>query len=146
MHDPQPILAVENVSTDTQPLKVVDDVRFDSLQSGLCDLDIVGTSETTGTFIRFKADAEIFTETTVYEFETLERRLREQAFLNAGLSISLTDKRNLNEENGEVYCYEGGISSFVDFETKKRGLTPLHEEPIHFSAVSGDREANIALM
>ncbi|MBR2876827.1 MAG: DNA topoisomerase (ATP-hydrolyzing) subunit B [Clostridia bacterium] len=111
-----------------------------------CDLKIIGDTDKTGTLIRFKADPEVFTETTVYEFEVLERRLREQAFLNAGLSISLTDKRNLDEERAEVYCYEGGISSFVDFETKKRGLTALHEEPIHFSAVSGDREANIALM
>ena len=111
-----------------------------------CDLKIIGDTDKTGTLIRFKADPEIFTETTIYEFEVLERRLREQAFLNAGLSISLTDKRNLDEEKSEVYCYEGGISSFVDFETKKRGLSPLHEEPIHFSAVSGDREANIALM
>ncbi len=110
-----------------------------------CDLKVIGDTNETGTLIRFKADAEIFTETTVYEFETLERRLREQAFLNAGLSISLTDKRDVDEVK-EVYCFEGGISSFVEFETNKRGLTPLHENPIHFSAVSGDREANIALM
>ncbi len=110
-----------------------------------CDLKVIGDTDETGTLIRFKADSEIFTETTVYEFETLERRLREQAFLNAGLSISLTDKREIDEVK-EIYCYEGGISSFVEFETKKRGLTPLHENPISFSAVSGDREANIALM
>ena len=110
-----------------------------------CDLKVIGDTDETGTLIRFKADPEIFTETTVYEFETLERRLREQAFLNAGLSISLTDKREIDEVK-EIYCYEGGISSFVEFETKKRGLTPLHENPISFSAVSGDREANIALM
>ena len=110
-----------------------------------CDLKVIGDTNETGTLIRFKADAEIFTETTVYEFETLERRLREQAFLNAGLSISLTDKRDVDEVK-EIYCFEGGISSFVEFETNKRGLTPLHEKPIHFSAVSGDREANIALM
>ncbi|MBO5290939.1 MAG: DNA topoisomerase (ATP-hydrolyzing) subunit B [Clostridia bacterium] len=110
-----------------------------------CDLKVIGDTNETGTLIRFKADSEIFTETTVYEFETLERRLREQAFLNAGLSISLTDKRDVDEVK-EIYCYEGGISSFVKFETKKRGLTPLHEKPISFSAVSGDREANIALM
>ena len=110
-----------------------------------CDLKVIGDTNETGTLIRFKADPEIFTETTVYEFETLERRLREQAFLNAGLSISLTDKREVDEVK-EIYCFEGGISSFVEFETKKRGLTPLHENPISFSAVSGDREANIALM
>ena len=111
-----------------------------------CDLKVIGDTDETGTLIRFKADPEIFTETTEYEYEILERRLREQAFLNAGLSISLTDKRNSDEIIEQIHCYEGGISSFVEFETKKRGLTPLHEIPIHFSAVSGDREANIALM
>ena len=111
-----------------------------------CDLKVIGDTDETGTLIRFKADPEIFAETTVYEYEVLERRLREQAFLNAGLSISLTDKRDPENIIEQVHCYEGGISSFVEFETKKRGLTPLHENPIHFSAVSGDREANIALM
>ena len=62
-----------------------------------CDLKVIGDTNETGTLIRFKADPEIFTETTVYEYEILERRLREQAFLNAGLSISLTDKRNPDE-------------------------------------------------
>ena len=81
-------------------------------------LKVIGDTDKTGTLIRFKADPEIFTETTIYEFEVLERRLREQAFLNAGLSISLTDKRNLDEEKGEVYCYEGGISSFVDLRQR----------------------------
>ena len=111
-----------------------------------CDLKVIGDTEETGTLIRFKADPEIFTETTIYEYEVLERRLREQAFLNAGLSITLTDKRDSYNIIEQVHCYEGGISSFVEFETKKRGLTPLHENPINFSAVSGDREANIALM
>lgn len=123
-------------------------VHFQRFERGkpVCDLKVIGDTDKTGTLIRFKADPEIFTETTVYEFETLERRLREQAFLNAGLSISLTDRRNEDEIREEVYCYEGGISSFVEFETKVRGLTPLHEKPIHFSAVSGDREANIAMI
>ena len=123
-------------------------VHFQRFERGkpVCDLKVIGDTDKTGTLIRFKADPEIFTETTVYDFETLERRLREQAFLNAGLSISLTDRRNEDDVREEVYCYEGGISSFVEFETKVRGLTPLHEKPIHFSAVSGDREANIAMI
>ena len=123
-------------------------VHFQRFERGkpVCDFKVIGDTDKTGTLIRFKADPEIFTETTVYDFETLERRLREQAFLNAGLSISLTDRRNEDEVREEVYCYEGGISSFVEFETKVRGLTPLHEKPIHFSAVSGDREANIAMI
>ena len=111
-----------------------------------CDLKVIGDTDKTGTLIRFKADSEIFTETTIYEYEVLERRLREQAFLNAGLSITLTDKRDPENIIEQVHCYEGGISSFVEFETKKRAVKPLHENPIHFSAVSGDREANIALM
>ncbi len=109
------------------------------------DLEIVGDTDATGTFIRFKADPEIFTETTVYEYEVLQRRLREQAFLNAGLSITLTDKRdpeNIVEEN---FCYEGGIKSFVDYINTSRGLTPVVDEIMHFTTVNGDRSAEVSL-
>ncbi|MBE6835677.1 MAG: DNA topoisomerase (ATP-hydrolyzing) subunit B [Ruminococcaceae bacterium] len=109
------------------------------------DLDIIGDTDETGTFIRFKADPEIFTETTVYEFEILQRRLREQAFLNAGLSIKLTDLRNPDEVVEEVYCYEGGISSFVEYINTSRGLNPIHEQVMHFTTVKGDRSAEVAL-
>ena len=109
------------------------------------DLEIIGDTNETGTFIKFKADPEIFTETTEYDFETLQKRLREQAFLNAGLSISLTDKRDEDNILSEVYCYEGGIRSFVDFINKSRGLTPLHEDIMHFSVVDGDRSAEVAM-
>ena len=109
------------------------------------DLEIIGDTNETGTFIKFKADPEIFTETTEYDFETLHKRLREQAFLNAGLSISLTDKRDEDNILSEVYCYEGGIRSFVDYINKSRGLTPLHEDIMHFSVVDGDRSAEVAM-
>ena len=109
------------------------------------DLEIIGDTNETGTFIKFKADPEIFTETTEYDFETLQKRLREQAFLNAGLSISLTDKRDEDNILSEVYCYEGGIRSFVDYINKSRGLTPLHEDIKHFSVVDGDRSAEVAM-
>ena len=109
------------------------------------DLEIIGDTNETGTFIKFKADPEIFTETTEYDFETLQKRLREQAFLNAGLSISLTDKRDEDNILNEVYCYEGGIRSFVDYINKSRGLTPLHEDIMHFSVVDGDRSAEVAM-
>lgn len=109
------------------------------------DLEIIGDTNETGTFIKFKADHEIFTETTEYDFETLQKRLREQAFLNAGLSISLTDKRDEENILSEVYCYEGGIRSFVDYINKSRGLTPLHEDIMHFSVVDGDRSAEVAM-
>lgn len=109
------------------------------------DLEIIGDTNETGTFIKFKADPEIFTETTEYDFETLQKRLREQAFLNAGLSISLTDKRDEDNILSEVYCYEGGIRSFVDYINKSRGLTPLHEDIMYFSVVDGDRSAEVAM-
>ena len=109
------------------------------------DLEVVGDTDETGTLIRFKADSEIFTETTVYEFEVLQRRLREQAFLNAGLKITLTDKRDEENIVEEVYCYEGGIRSFVDFINKPRGLTPVHDEILHFSTVQDDKSAEVAI-
>ena len=110
------------------------------------DLEIVGKSETTGTLVRFKPDAEIFTDTTVFNFETLQRRLRESAFLNAGLSITLSDYRDDENPIDEVYCYHGGLSSFVTFETESRGLTAIHEKPMHFSTVVGDKYAEVAML
>lgn len=119
------------------------------------DLHIIGDSDGHGTFIKFKADDEIFQETTKYSFDVLERRLREQAFLNAGLSISLTDKRELIEkaaddkygedEHTAVYCYEGGIRSFVEWINESRGLNPIQNEVIHISTTKGDRSAEVAL-
>ena len=109
------------------------------------DLKEIGESSATGTTIRFKPDPEIFRETTEYDFETLERHLRESAFLNAGLCITLADRRDPENEIEHTYCYEGGLSSFVDYLTVSRGQTPLHETPIHFSAMHGDRSAEIAM-
>ena len=110
------------------------------------NLTIIGDTNETGTLVRFKADPEIFTETTEYDYETLQRHLRESAFLNAGLKITLTDTRNEEEPQQDVFCYEGGIGSFVEYINESRGLTPIHEKPIHFSTVSGDRSAEVALM
>ena len=110
------------------------------------ELEIVGDTDETGTLVKFKADPEVFTETTEYEFETLQRRLRETAFLNAGLKLTLTDSRDPENVIEEVYCYEGGIGSFVEYINESRGLTPLHDSAIHFSSVSGDRSAEVALM
>ena len=109
------------------------------------DLKVIGDTDETGTFIKFKADPEIFTETTVFEYEVLQRRLREQAFLNAGLSITLTDKRNPDNIVEENFCYEGGIKSFVDYINTSRGLTPVTEDIMHFTTVSGDRSAEVSI-
>ena len=109
------------------------------------DLKVIGDTDETGTFIKFKADSEIFTETTVYEYEVLQRRLREQAFLNAGLSITLTDKRDPDNIVEENFCYEGGIKSFVDYINTSRGLTPVTDDIMHFTTVSGDRSAEVSI-
>ena len=111
------------------------------------DLHIIGDAEGHGTFIKFKPDGEIFTETTVYDYEILARRLREQAFLNAGLSITLSDKRDDDPEiqQSEEFCYEGGIKSFVEYINKTRGYNPVQEEVIHISTTKEDRSAEVAL-
>ena len=107
------------------------------------DLKLLGDTDETGTLVRFKPDSEIFTETTEFDFETLQKRLREQAFLNAGLRITFTDRRT-DEVKQETYCYEGGISSFVEFLNKTRGYVPLHENVIHLTTTDGESVAEVA--
>ena len=107
------------------------------------DLKVIGDTDETGTLVRFKPDAEIFTETTEFDFETLQKRLREQAFLNAGLRITFTDRRT-DEIKQETYCYEGGISSFVEFLNKTRGYVALHENVIHLTTTDGESVAEVA--
>lgn len=109
------------------------------------ELKIIGDDDGHGTLIKFKADPEIFQETTVYEYEILARRLREQAFLNAGLSITLTDKRDEDNVVVEEFCYEGGIKSFVEYINTSRGLNMIQDEVIHLTAVKGEKSAEIAL-
>ena len=109
------------------------------------ELTVIGDSEQDGTLIRFKADPEIFTETTEYEYDVLQKRMREQAFLNAGLRITLTDRRDAENIIENTYCYEGGLSSFVEFMNKARGNQPLHPEVIHISTTDGDSIAEIAM-
>ena len=117
--------------------------RFETGKT-VTDLKIIGDTDATGTTVRFKADPAIFTETTEYDYDTLQKRLREQAFLNAGLSITFTDSRDPENVRSENYCYEGGISSFVEFLNKTRGYTPLHEEVIHLTLTSGGSTAEVA--
>lgn len=108
-------------------------------------LKIVGDTDKTGTSVLFKPDPEIFQETTVFDYETLLKRLREQAFLNAGIKIIFTDKRNEAEPVGETLHYEGGIRQFVEHIHKTRGVTPLSEEVIYVNGMEGDTFAEIAL-
>ena len=118
--------------------------RFERGQT-VTDLKVIGDTDKTGTFIRFKPDATIFTDTTEYDYETLQKRMREQAFLNAGLKITLTDRRDPDNIRQESFCYEGGISSFVEYMNKTRGHVTLHEQVIHLSMAEGDSFAEVAL-
>ena len=101
-----------------------------------CDDDIHGT------LVRFKADADIFRETTVYNFDTLEKRLRELAFLNKGLKIHLIDERGEEKKQG-TYHYLGGISEYVKMLNKNK--EPLHEEIIYLEGVKDDISIEVAL-
>ena len=107
-------------------------------------LEIIGDTKETGTSVKFKADPEIF-ETTVYDYETLLKRLREQAFLNAGLKIVFTDRRDADDIKSETLCYEGGIKQFVEHIHETRGLESLSGDVIHFSGSQGEASAEIAL-
>ena len=111
------------------------------------DLHIIGDSDGHGTNIKFKPDGEIFTETLVYDYDVLARRLREQAFLNAGLSITLSDLRASDPEarQSEEFKYEGGIKSFVEYINTSRGLNPIQNEVIHLSTTKDDRSAEVAI-
>ncbi|MED4403281.1 DNA topoisomerase (ATP-hydrolyzing) subunit B [Metabacillus fastidiosus] len=97
------------------------------------DLKVIGEADATGTIINFKPDEEIFTETTVYEFDILANRLRELAFLNRGIKITITDKREQKRE--KEYYYEGGIKSYVEHLNRTRDV--IHEEPVY---VEGERD------
>ena len=108
------------------------------------ELTVIGDSEHDGTLIRFKADPDIFTDTTEYEYETLQKRMREQAFLNAGLAITLTDSRDADNVHSDHFCYEGGISSFVEYMNKVRGHEVLHPEVIHIHLSDGTSMAEVA--
>ena len=105
----------------------------------LQDLGPCENPEETGTTVRFKADPEVFKETTVYEFEVLEQRLREQAFLNAGVNIVLSDERDENNVRTEQFHYEGGISSFVEYLNKSK--ESVHPEVMYFSATAADNNS-----
>lgn len=108
-------------------------------------LKIIGETSKTGTSVSFKADPEIFTETTTYEYEVLLKRLREQAFLNAGVKIIFTDMRNELDPIQEVLHYEGGIRQFVEHIHKTKGVEPISEDVIYFQGIEGDTFAEIAL-
>ena len=107
------------------------------------DLYDAGPADESGTTVTFAADPAIF-ETTLYVYETRLTRLREQAFLNAGVRITFTDRRG-EEPVSESMCYEGGIKSFVDYIHKRRGVEVLHDEIIYISGEQNGQMAEVAL-
>ena len=109
------------------------------------ELKMTGDTDRHGTSVTFKPDAEIFEETTVFDYEVLLKRMREQAFLNAGLTIEIEDRRHPEEDRHEVLCYEGGIRQFIEHIHKTRGLDPLSDQVIYFNGKKGDNAVEIAM-
>ena len=105
------------------------------------EMKIVGTTDHTGTEVTFKPDPEMF-EDTVYDYETLHKRMREQAFLNAGVKILMADRRS-GQEQEETMHYEGGIREFVTFINKNK--TAIHDGVVYMSGMKDDSMAEIAL-
>lgn len=109
------------------------------------ELETVGDTEQTGTTVTFKPDAEIFTDTTVFDYDILLTRLREQAFLNAGVKIILKDLRP-DSERETVLHFEGGIKSYCEFLLEKTKKEQIHENIIYFSQNGEDCAAEVALL
>lgn len=103
----------------------------------------VGETDRHGMYVRFKPDPTIFEE-TVFDYDMLLVRMREQAFLNAGVRIILTDKRE-GREREETLCYEGGISSFVEYLNNEKRGTPIHQEVIYMKGEKNGSVAEVAM-
>jgi DNA gyrase subunit B len=108
------------------------------------ELKVIGDTTETGTSVTFKADGQIF-ESTVYDYEILLKRLREQAFLNAGIKIIFSDMRDSDELKSETLHYEGGIRQFIEHIHATRGLESLSGDVIYISGTQGDSFAEIAM-
>ena len=104
------------------------------------EMRIVGSTDHTGTEVTFQPDPEMF-DTLEYDYEILHERMREEAFLNAGLSITITDKRT-EEGKSDSMCFEGGIREFVTWANRNK--TAIHEDVIYISGSKGDASAEIA--
>ena len=119
-------------------------IRFENGGHTTSPLTVVGecSLEKTGTTVTFKPDPEIFTDTTIYDYETLKTRIRELAFLNKGLKLLLIDDRELEPRKEEFY-YEGGISAYVEMLNKNK--TVIHDNIIHLEGTSNDITVEVAL-
>lgn len=137
--------SVVNALSEWLEVRVCDgeDIYMQKYSRGdiLTPLEKVGKSDVRGTTVLFKPDAEIFKESTVFDFSVLETRLREQAFLNAGVHIELRDERDPENIIKKNFLYEGGIVSFVEYIHKKRALGVIHPDILYFS--SANEEDNV---
>ena len=120
-------------------------IRFENGGHTTSPLTVVGecSLEKTGTTVTFKPDPEIFTETTVYNYETLKTRIRELAFLNKGLRIILCDDRDELNPVKEEFHYEGGIKAYVEMLNKNK--TPIHEQIVYVSGKNNDISIEVAM-
>ncbi len=107
-------------------------------------LDIIGDTTDTGTIVTFKPDPTLFTDTTVYDYEILAKRLQEQAFLNAGIKITLSDLRG-EDERSDTFHYEGGIKSYCEYILSGKKKDPIHDDVIYMSTANDKGSAEIAL-
>ncbi len=141
--------SVVNALSEWLEVKVCDgeDVYFQRYERGkiMNELEKIGKSDVKGTEVRFKADPKIFQETTIYDYSILERRLREQAFLNAGVHIELRDERDEENIIKKNFFYEGGIKSFVEYIHKKRSLEVIHPDVIYFSSKNAEDTISVEI-
>ncbi|MGN0477781.1 MAG: DNA topoisomerase (ATP-hydrolyzing) subunit B [Ruminococcus sp.] len=145
--------SVVNALSEYLEVRVCDgkDIYFQRYERGkiMNDLEVIGQGTEKGTEVIFKPDPVMFTDTTVYKYEILEKRLREQAFLNAGVNIELIDERDPENIVKNEYCYEGGVRSFVNFirekKSKTKEINPLHEDVIYFEAENEDNTMSVEI-
>ena len=117
-------------------------VRFENGGNTVSPLKIIGKTDKTGTMVRFKADPEIFKETTIYDFDTLNNRLRQLAFLNKDIKLTIEDQRE-NQNKKAEYKYEGGIIEYVNY--LNRGKKLIGEKVIYVGGKQNDIFAEVAL-
>ncbi len=133
--------SVVNALSEWLELEVYDgrEVHYQRFERGHYDeaMKVIGKTDKTGTKVRFKPDGTIFHE-TVFDYGILLDRMREQAFLNGGLLINLTDLRDENDIQGESLRYEGGIISYVEWLQNMRGAEKLHPDVVYLSGVVDD--------
>ncbi len=148
--------SVVNALSDWLEVEVRKDgkVHYQRFEQGnpVDDLKVIGETNETGTTVTFKPSADIFTDTTRYDYDILLTRLREQAFLNAGIRINLSDKRDDGERDddgnlrADVLHFEGGIRSYCEFILEKKKRERFFDDVIYIAAQKGDAQVEIAML